>query len=84
MLWNEVRKTFPNNKWIVLHSLKQHEEDNKLIIEEVAIIEVFDDINDAWKCYRELRKKDKKREFSFGCTKEEKLEYENVRIGLFR
>jgi len=46
MLWNEVRKTYPN-KWIVFDSLKQYEEENKLIIEDVAIIEVFEDINDV-------------------------------------
>ena len=77
MLWNEVRKTYPN-KWIVFDSLKQHEENNKLIIE------VFDDINDAFKCYRMLHRKDKMRELSFGNTKEELLVYENERIGLIR
>lgn len=81
MLWNEVRKTYPN-KWIVFDSLKQHEEDNKLIIVDVAIIEVFEDINDAFKCYRMLHRKDKTRELSFGNTKDELLIYENERIGL--
>ncbi|AQR94611.1 TrmB family transcriptional regulator [Clostridium saccharoperbutylacetonicum] len=41
MLWNQVRKTYPN-KWIVFDSLKQYEENNKLIIEDVAIIEVYE------------------------------------------
>lgn len=58
MKWEEVRKAYPDDKWIVFDSLKQYEKDNKLIIEEVAIIEVFEDINDAWKCYRELHKKE--------------------------
>ena len=40
MLWNEVRKTYPN-KWIVFDSLKQNEEDNKLIIEDVSIHRSF-------------------------------------------
>lgn len=43
-----VRKIY-SNKWIVFDSFKQHEEDNKLIIEDVAIIEVIDDINYAFK-----------------------------------
>ncbi|WP_297421714.1 hypothetical protein [Clostridium sp.] len=83
MLWSEVRKTYPN-KWIVFDSLKQHEEENKLIIEDVAIIEVFDDINDAFRCYRTLHRKNKTRELSFGNTKDELLVYENERIGLIR
>ncbi len=55
---------------------------NSLIIEDVAIIEVFDDINDAFRCYLTLHRKDKTRELSFGNTKDELLVYENERIGL--
>ena len=36
MLWNEVRKTYPN-KLNIFDILKQHEEDNKLIIEDVYL-----------------------------------------------
>ena len=75
MLWNEVRKAYPN-KWIVFDSLKQHEENNKLIIEDIAIIEVFDDINKAYKYYCGLHKKDKTRLLNIGSTKDTKLKYE--------
>jgi hypothetical protein len=81
MIWNEVRKAYPN-KWIVFDSLKQHEKDNKLIIEKVSVIEVFDDLNDAFKCYRMLRRENKTRELSLGNTKEESLIYEIIRIRL--
>lgn len=83
MKWEEARKTYPN-KWIVFDSLKQHEEDDKLIVEDVAIVEVFDDINDAWKYYRMLHRENKKRELSIGDTRKENLEYEIKRIGLIR
>ena len=83
MLWNEVRKAYPN-KWIVFDSLKQHEENNKLIIEDIAIIEVFDDINKAYKYYCELHKKDKTRLLNIGSTKDTKLQYEIKRIGLIK
>lgn len=83
MLWNEVRNTYPN-RWIVFDSLKQHEEDNKLIIEDIAIIEIFDDINDAFKCYRILHKQDKTRKLNIASTKEPELQYEIKRIGLMR
>ena len=55
MRWSEVRKTYPN-KWIVFDSLNQHEEDNKLIVSNLAIVEVFDNINDAYKFYCKLHK----------------------------
>lgn len=83
MKWDEARKTYPH-KWIVFDSLKQHEEGNKLIIEDIAIIEVFDDINDAFKYYRTLHKQDKSRQLSFGCTNDKTLEYETERIGIIR
>lgn len=83
MKWSEARKTYPN-KWIVFDSLKQHEEDNRLIVEDIAIIEVFDDLNDAFKYYRILHREDKSRQVSFDDTRKDKLEYEIKRIGLIR
>ena len=83
MKWSEARKTYPN-KWIVFDSLKQHEENNKLIVEDIAIIEVFDDINDAFKYYRMLHRQDKSRQLSFDDTRKDKLEYEIERIGIIR
>ena len=59
MKWEEARKTYPS-KWIVYDSLNQYEENNKLIVTELAIIEVFDNLNDAYKYYRKLHKEDKK------------------------
>ena len=79
MKWSEARKTYPN-KWIVFDSLKQHEEDNRLIVEDIAIIEVFDDLNDAFKYYRMLHRQDKSRQVSFDDTRKDKLEYEIKRI----
>ncbi|WP_294379042.1 hypothetical protein [uncultured Clostridium sp.] len=83
MKWSEARKTYPN-KWIVFDSLKQHEEDNKLLIEDIAVIEVFDDINDAFKYYRMLHRQDKSRQLGFDDTRKDKLEYETERIGIIR
>ncbi|WP_244834106.1 hypothetical protein [Clostridium sp. BJN0001] len=83
MKWSEARKTYPN-KWIVFDSLKQHEDGNKLIIEDIAVVEVFDDINEAFKYYRMLHRKDKLRQLSFDDTRKDKLEYEIKRIGLIR
>lgn len=83
MLWNEVRKAYPN-KWIVFDSLKQHEEDNKLIIEDIAIIEVFDDINKAYKYYCELHKQNKTRQLNISSTKETELQYKIKRIGIIK
>jgi hypothetical protein len=83
MLWNEVRKTY-QNKWVVFDGLKQYEEDNKLIVEELAIVEVFSDLNTAYKYYCELHKQDKSRKLNIGHTRKENLEFKIERIGLMR
>lgn len=83
MLWNEVTQVYPN-KWIVFDSLAQHEEGNKLVIEDIAIVEVFDDINKAYKYYCKLHKEDKMRKLNIGDTRKEHLEYEIKRIGLMK
>lgn len=79
MEWS--KKKYPNKR-IVFYSLEQYEEDNKLVIEDIEIIEIFEDINDAFKCYRMLHRRNKVRELSFGNTKDELLVYENKRIRL--
>ena len=83
MLWKEVRKTYPN-QWIVFDSLKQHEEDNKLIVEDLAIVEVFSDLNVAYKYHCELNKQDKSRKLNIGDTRKENLEFKIERIGPMR
>ncbi|EHI97678.1 hypothetical protein CDLVIII_0972 [Clostridium sp. DL-VIII] len=83
MLWNEVRKTYPN-KWVVFDGLKQYEEDNKLIVEDLAIVEVFSDLNTAYKYYCNLHKQDKSRKLNIGDTRKESLEFKIERIGLMR
>ncbi len=81
MKWSEARKTYPN-KWIVFDSLKQHEKNNKLIVEDIAIIEVFDNLNDAFKYYTNLHKQDKTRQLNIGDTKNTDLSYNIKRFGL--
>ena len=81
MLWKDVRKTYPN-KWVVFDSLKQHEENNKLIVEDIAVIEVFDDLNNAFKYYTNLHKEDKTRNLNIGDTKNIDLSYNIKRFGV--
>lgn len=68
MLWSEVRKAYAD-RWIVFESLKQHEEENKLIVEDLAIVGVFSDLNIAYKYYCKLHKQDKSRKLNIGDTR---------------
>ncbi|RKN85066.1 hypothetical protein [Paenibacillus ginsengarvi] len=48
MLWSEVRDLFPN-QFVLVEELKSHYEDNKLHVEEVAVIKPIPDPKAAWK-----------------------------------
>ncbi|CAI3543072.1 MULTISPECIES: hypothetical protein [Clostridium] len=83
MKWAKVREQYPNS-WVVFDSLEEHEENNILYVEDIAIIEVFNDLNDAYKLYRTLHRQDKNRKLSLGDTRKDSLQYEIKRIGLVR
>ena len=48
MLWTEVRELFPD-QFVLVEELKSHYEDNKLHVEEVAVIKPIPDAQEAWK-----------------------------------
>jgi hypothetical protein len=48
MLWSEVRELFPD-QFVLVEELKSHYEDNKLHVEEVAVIKSILDPQVAWK-----------------------------------
>jgi len=48
MKWSEVRKIYPD-KFVLLRSLEDHIENNKKCIDDVAIIKVLDDDDEASK-----------------------------------
>lgn len=83
MKWEQVRKTYPN-QWIVFDILNEYEEDNHVIVTELAIIDTFDDLNQAYKYYCKLHKEDKNRKITLGDTKKDELVYKIERVGLLR
>lgn len=48
MLWTEVRELFPD-QFVLVEELKSHYENNKLHVEEVAVIKPIPDAHEAWK-----------------------------------
>ncbi|MFB5269570.1 hypothetical protein ACE41H_22685 [Paenibacillus enshidis] len=48
MLWGEVRELFPD-QFVLVEELKSHYEDNKLHVEEVAVIKPIPDPQEALK-----------------------------------
>ena len=75
MRWSDVRENY-KNKWIVLEALKAKSEKGKRIIEDLAIIEVFDNGSEALKSYSFWHKKDKSKEMYVYNTANETLDIE--------
>ena len=68
MKWSEARKVYPN-KWLLFEAMEAHSENGKRIVEELSIINAYDQGKDALKEYAEKHKKDKSREMYVYHTK---------------
>lgn len=53
MKWNEVRHQFPN-RCVLVESLHAKSEGNERIIEEMSVIDDFDNGNNAWRVYKKI------------------------------
>ncbi|GGN57862.1 hypothetical protein [Oceanobacillus indicireducens] len=64
MLWEEVRLTYPN-KWVVFEAIKAHSDNNYRMIDDIAVIDYFDDSMEAFRRHAELQKQKPRRELYF-------------------
>ncbi|AEF95228.1 hypothetical protein Desca_2396 [Desulfotomaculum nigrificans CO-1-SRB] len=63
MLWEEVKKIYPN-QWVIIEAMEAHTERNKRIIGQVTVVNNFhDDNNQALLQYLQLHRKYREREF---------------------
>lgn len=83
MKWQKIRTDYPN-KWIVYDILEESEKNNYIIVTDIAILEIFDTLDEAYKYYIKLHKKDKTRKVTIGDTRKEELIYKIERVGLLR
>lgn len=81
MKWEEVRKAYPN-KFVVYNIIKECQKDNLVHVTDLALIEVFDTLSEAYKYYKEHHKENNN--ITIGDTRKENLEYKIERISLLR
>lgn len=82
MKWTEARKTYPD-KWLLFEAIEAHSENGKRIVDELAVINVYDDGRKALEDYAEKHKKDKTREmYVYNTKNEELLIEERKRFGI--
>lgn len=75
MKWEETRKMY-SNKWILFEAIEAHSEGGKRIVDELSVINIYDEGKEALKEYSEKHKKDKNREMYVYHTKNENLNIE--------
>jgi hypothetical protein len=68
MCWEEVQERFPN-EWVVLEAAtKAHSSEGHRYIEEVVVIDQFDNSIDAMHRYNDLHREEPHREYCFFHT----------------
>lgn len=73
MLWQDIREKYPS-KWLVIEAKKFHQTDDKFVIEELEVLDIFDKSFDAYDEYRKLHKENPSKEFLFANTEMSVLE----------
>jgi len=67
MRWHEVQERFPN-EWVVLEATLAYSKEGQRFIEEMTVIDSFDDSMEALKKYSELHQNEPHREYCFFHT----------------
>lgn len=84
MKWIEVRELFPN-RCVLVESLQAKTIKNERIINEMSVIDDFDNGNSAWKVYKELHNQDRMRElYIFHTNNKEVKVIEQQYLGVRR
>jgi hypothetical protein len=82
MTYSEVRQAHPNT-WLLLEAFKAHSQDEYRILEDLAVLNVFETSLDALKAYRELHQINPTRElYVVHSSKPELIIKERVWLGI--
>ena len=73
MRWSEVRKAYPE-QWLIIEALKAHTENNRRLLNSIAVTETCRDGVSAMQSYRRLHQQYPSREFYFVHTNRKELE----------
>ena len=84
MKWSEVRQHFPE-RCVLVEALKTESKGKERIIEEMSVIDDFENGNAAWKVYKKLHVENQNRElYIFHTNNEEIKVIEQPNIGVRR
>ena len=75
MKWKDIRNEYPDS-WILLEAIEAHSVENKRVVDKIAVLDKFNNSDEAMTAYRELHKNNPERELYVAHTKNEDLEIE--------
>jgi hypothetical protein len=82
MEWQEIRAHYPH-QWLLVEALKARSEDNKRVLERLAVLGSYPDSPVAMKAYTELHREAPTRELYVFHTSREQLDVtERRRLGI--
>jgi hypothetical protein len=73
MKWQAIRNKYPDT-WVLFEALKAHSENGNRIVEDLAVLETFNDSNQALKEYRNFHHKQPQRELYVAHTQKINLD----------
>jgi hypothetical protein len=73
MQWSEIRTRYPA-QWLVVEALDARSEGEKRILNQLAVLDSFNDSIEAFRKYQELHRQSPGREFYVFHTSREKLD----------
>ncbi len=73
MIWKQIRQQYPD-KWLLIEALEAHSNEGKRILEELTVVNPYDDSRTAIKAYQQWHRKFPGREFYVIHTDREKIE----------
>ena len=73
MKWEGLRKKHPDS-WILFEAVKAHSDGGKRIIDDLSILNTFNESDEAIKAYRKLHRSEPGRELYVAHTAKENLE----------
>lgn len=62
MTWEQVQTRFPE-QWLLIEAVVGHDEGDRYIVDDVAVMASFQDSAEAWREYGRLRRADRSRRF---------------------
>lgn len=73
MKWKEIRNHYPS-QWLLVEALEAHSEEDKRVLDEIAVVDIFPDSKEAMSGYAKLHHQEPDRELFVLHTDRETLD----------